>query len=104
MGVVLPRVCHVAGLLVTPGESMGSLWAPSSVAPPGVLGQTATLNSAQQHAQPIGCIKTTGYRERRLREFDLFTSSPTSCHRLPCASNFQQCISACGVAEFQALS
>eukprot|EP00439_Symbiodinium_sp_Y106_P027579 s1132_g3.t1 len=38
-----------------------------------VLGQTATLNSAQQHAQ------------------------------LPCASNFQQCISACGVAEFQAL-
>ncbi|CAE7949846.1 unnamed protein product [Symbiodinium sp. KB8] len=58
MGGVLPRVCHAASLLVTRG----------------VVGQTAAVNSVQQHAQ-----------------------------LLPCASNFQQCITACGVAEFQAL-
>ena len=58
MGGVLPRVCHAASLLVTRGGSIGSLLASSSVAPPGVLGQTAALNSVQQHAQSIGCTKS----------------------------------------------
>ena len=76
----------------------------------GVSGQPAKFNSIQQEPRSVESVLTVGPGAKHELGYLVENSSQYWApallrlfpRLLPCANNFKECISACGVTEFQA--